>query len=331
MRERHCSVGLTCTILKKLVQAKKKMQQVMENAITGLEAEAQDAQTGEAAAVDAAGGQRRSDRIRTPVDRPTENLCEWRKQQGVLQVPGAKDLPDQGCFCAATCPGHGGACTNQVPEIKTEDNVFLIDSFTPNFGKFLVAAQDIPAGTILTLFEGVLVKLSDHEAAYNKYSEIHDEQQHTLPGEQKFEYAAQTGSTSMRDSQAWVIPPQDIPLLQQKIIDKRLQNTVLHNLVKNHQTSKHGLAHYAQHTCCDKHVNAYLFPICIMDSALPGKKRSRNGDEEVMDVQALAIRAQKDIRQEEDIWVHYVGSGKKGNLWFDCRCCKCQNEGDCGL
>jgi hypothetical protein len=50
-----------------------------------------------------------------------------------------------------------------------------------------------------------------------------------------------------------------------------------------------------------------------------------------MDVQALAIRAQKDIRQEEDIWVHYVGSGKKGNLWFDCRCCKCQKEGDCGL
>jgi hypothetical protein len=49
-----------------------------------------------------------------------------------------------------------------------------------------------------------------------------------------------------------------------------------------------------------------------------------------MDFQALPIRAQKKIKKGEEIMVHYVGAGKKGDLCFDCRCCKCLQTEGCG-
>jgi hypothetical protein len=172
-----------------------------------------------------------------------------------------------------------------------------------------------------------VVKKLAHTDAYKLFSLLHTVQQQTAKGEKKFEYSAQTGSNEMPDSQAWVIPPEDIPLLQEGITYWKETRSKLNTLVKQHKTRPQDLGQFAQHTCCAKHVNAYFFPICIMHRQQQGGKRRQ--DEESMDVQALAIRAQKAIQKGDEILVHYVGAGKMGDLWFDCRCCKCMKEEGC--
>jgi hypothetical protein len=121
-----------------------------------------------------------------------------------------------------------------------------------------------------------------------------------------------------------------MPLLQANIEIWSQQNTHLHNLVKHRETWQQGLGQFAQHTCCPKHVNAYFFPVCIMREApRPPRGRKRPHDEEVMHIQALAIRAQKPISKGDEILVHYVGAGKSGNYVFVCRCCQCLGGGVC--
>jgi hypothetical protein len=106
-----------------------------------------------------------------------------------------------------------------------------------------------------------------------------------------------------------------MPLLKQRIDVWEQQNSHLDNLIKNQHTWQKGLGQFAQHTCCEQHVNAYLFPIYIMREA------PEPANVEIMHIQALAIRAHKHIRKGEEVQVQYVSH--KRDLWFDCRCCKC--------
>lgn len=327
--------------------------QLLQDTLRDLRTEAQDAQTAETAAVDmhaaddadapdadgaapdaqgegaggSAAGPRKSQRISQASSTSTSahDMCELRKQLGV--VSGAPEVPLQGCFCAEGCAGHTGPCTNQVPPIKTHENVELNDlDFGSNYGNSLVAKRDIEAGEILTTFQGVVLQQHKHPLAYATFSHIHKLQQQKAKGEKRFEYSAKTGSDANQDSQAWVIPPEDMPLLKHLVTVYRQESSQLKNLLKKHETLQQGegLGQFAQHTCCPKHVNAYLFPVCIMDEApRPSRGAKRLHYDEIIDVQALAIRAQKAIKEGDEILIHYVGAGQKGELWFDCLCCEC--------
>jgi hypothetical protein len=255
-------------------------------------------------------------------------MCEFRKELCIVSVAGAADMPEQGCFCSEDCTGHTGVCTNQVPVINTEDNVQVLQSSSA-YGQYLAATRDIAAGEILTVFGGVVVKKLEHAKSYALFSDLHKVQQRTEKSDRKVEYSAQTGSYGMKDSQAWVIPPQDMPLLQQSISAWGQASSQLNTLVKQQETWQQGLGQFAQHTCCAKHVNAYFFPICVMRK--PSRGRKRLHDEESMDLQALAIRAQKAISKGDEILVHYVGAGKSGDFVFDCACCKCLKKEGCAV
>jgi len=334
---------------KKCAQAQKKMVQFLRDSIRDIRAKAaaddmSDAGGGAAALdVDAAaqdvrsdtegdgagvgvGGARRSQRILTrnengcSVHTSGATLCEIRRAEGVVYVPAA--LPVQGAFCSAECVGETGKCCNQVPHIETDDNVEVSQAVS-ECGNYLTAKRDIAAGEIFTVFGGGLLKQLEYPEAFKTYSDMHTVQQQTEKGERKFEYSAQTGNYGMPDSQAWVIPPEDMPLLQQNIQRFSQQNTHLHILAKHSETWQQGLGQFAQHTCCKKHVNAYFFPICTMGTAPRVKGNKRLQEAEIMDVQALGIRAQRDIKKGAEILVHYVGSGKTGDYVFDCRCCQC--------
>lgn len=248
----------------------------------------------------------------------TATLCEIRKAEGVVYVPAA--VPVQGGFCSAKCAGEGGKCGNQVPAIATDDNV-EVSAAISDCGKFLTAKRDIAAGEIFTVFGGAVLKKRTHAKSYSIFSDMKTLQQLTGKSQPKFEYSAHTGR---KDSEAWVIPPEDMPLLRENIQCWSQQNTHLHNLVKHSETWQQGLGQFAQHTCCENHVNSYLFPICIMRAEPRRQRGSKRAQEaEVMDFQALGLRALKDIGNGEEILVHYMEHGKLGDLWFDCRCCQC--------
>ena len=309
----------------------------LEDAIRDFDAEAPDAQACEPAAGECAGGSaagpRQSQRILAAAKKGcdstvAEDLCEVRRQTGLLvEAPG---LPQQGCFCVKGCAGHAGACTNQVPRIETRHNVKVSEG-TPGCGRCLKAVRDIKAGEIITVFAGVIIKCVEHAEAYEHFRQVHKVQQQTAAGEKKFEYSAQTGSKEMRGSQAWVVPPQDVLLLKECIEKWELQGSELDVLVEQKTRREgQGLGQFSQHTCCEVHVNSYFFPISVMRKApraARGKKRGLDDDEEeeIMDVQALGIRAQKDIKEDEEVLVHYVGAGQagRGDYVFKCLCCKC--------
>jgi hypothetical protein len=63
-----------------------------------------------------------------------------------------------------------------------------------------------------------------------------------------------------------------------------------------------------------------MIPGFIVEKALRGAKRLHY--DEIIDVQA-PICVQKAIKKGDEILVHHVGAGKKGDLWFDCICCQC--------
>jgi len=333
-----CVARLTCTIHKKSLQATHTAVQLLQNAINDLMAgqpAAPDLQ-GEAAGAGAgaaAAGARKSMRISNAGQAASsaytfeDNLCEARRKEGELAVSGAPDMPVQGCFCPRGCPGQAGVCTNQVPPIKTEDNVEVTEGHA-DYGRLLTAKRDIAPGEILTVFGGIVLKKLTHAKDYELFSQLHTVQQRTAKRDKQFEYSAQTGSNDMPGSQAWVIPPEDIPLLQEGITYWQASRSKLNSLVKRQETWQQGLGQFTQHTCCAKHVNAYFFPICTMRKPARGGKRRH--DEEVMDIQALAIRAQRAIKKGDEILAHYVGAGKSGTLGnFDCRCCKCFGGGVC--
>ena len=285
-----------------------------------------------------AGSKRKSSRIAASLKHglscSVQDYCDERRLSGLLSLPSsAKDVPWQGCFCPEDCEGSSGTgCTNVVPNIDSEYWVEISTGKGECYGKYLTAKRCIERGELLTIFGGVTVKAQTHANAFDFFSQLHKAQQEK-DGEQKFEYSARTGSTALADSQAWLIPPPDVALLQQLMTDGSFANTELTKLVRE-QTVAQGLGQYAQHTCCPKHVNAYLFPIYIQrevqsQKRLKGSKRCQ--DDIFMDLQAFAIRAQKDIEKGDEILVHYVGAGRSGDFHkiFKCACCRC--AGGCAV
>lgn len=246
-----------------------------------------------------------------------EDQCEYRRHFGRLSMPNSvSDLGDQGCFCPKGCTGSsGGECVNQVPVIITAECVEVTGS-EGGYGRYLKAIKPIHEGELITIFGGATVKRYTHRDAYDQMTTLHEK------GGVKFQYSVQVGSASMQDSQGWVIPPQDLSLL--KDIMKRPSQ--LNNLVTG-QPQAEGLGHYVQHTCCPKCVNAYIFPVYILREAMQQCARSkRRKHDEYMDLQCVAIRAQKFIKQGDEILMHYVGSGRPGGFdnVFKCVCCKCR-------
>ena len=280
-----------------------------------------------------AGGKRKSSRMSAGVKQvlwgcgEEEDMCEITRQTGGLSLPTGVDVPFQGCFCAEGCRGQWGeGCSNALPVIDSEACVEVKTGEGGGYGRFLTAKKHIAAGEIFTIFGGVTVKRHTHALAFDMLTRLYTAQQ-AQEGGRKFEYSAQPGSAQMQDSQAWLIPPQDVPLLQDLLTGSRYSNSELKKLVRE-QTEAQGLGQYAQHTCCPKHVNAYLFPMYILREGHTHKRvkgSKRYSDDVFMDLQAFALRAQKDIQIGKEILVHYVGIGRAGDFHkiFKCACCRC--------
>ena len=250
-------------------------------------------------------------------------MCEYRRHFGRLSTPsGVTAVGEQGCFCSDECTGSSGRrCVNQVP-VMTTDECVEVTGDEGGYGKYLKAIRPLQQGELITIFGGVTVKWCTHPDAYDQMTRLHKQcNEQDDKGGVKFEYSVQVGSAGLKDSQAWVIPPQDLSLLQH-IIKRPSQ---LKNLV-THQPQAQGLGHYVQHTCCPKCVNAYIFPVYIhREQGQQGAGSKRSKHDEYMDLQFVAIRAQTDIEQGEEILMHYVGLGRAGGFdnVFKCVCCKC--------
>ena len=290
-----------------------------------------------AAAGGAAGGdasrKRKSERISNSVQQRSpsvvleEDVCERIRQSGGLSLPSSvKGVRFQGSFCWEGCMGKGGGCTNAVPDIDSEEWVQVSNAKGGQYGKYLTAKKRIPQGEMFTIFGGVIVRAHTDLLAYTMFTKIRQEQNAKAEGEPKFQYSTQPGCLQMPDSMAWLIPRQDIALLEVLLQCSKYSSSNLKKLLRE-QTQAQGLGQYVQHTCCSKHVNAYIFPMYIQRE---GEEQQRAGggkmpeDEMFMDLQAVAIRAQKDIEEGEEILMHYVGLGRAGEFGiFDCCCCKC--------
>ena len=295
--------------------------------------EAQDAEAPDeagAAAGEAAGGsagsKRKSERISSSGKQDlsgcagVEDWCEIRKQSGGLSVPSSvQGICYQGSFCWEGCTGQwGGGGTNAVPDIDSAQWVQVSTAMGGCYGKYLTATKRIAIGTMFTIFGGVTVKRHTHLLAYEMFTKLHA-QQSKAEGEPKFQYSTQTGTKLMKDSLAWLIPPQDLALLQALMTGSRFSNTQLKTLVQE-QTEAQGLGQYAQHTCCPVHVNAHLFPMFMLGADV--------GDEELWELRGVALRAERLIKKGEEILIHYVGSGRSFNFSevFKCTCCVCMGR-----
>jgi len=194
------------------------------------------------------------------------------------------------------------------------------------YGRYLKAIKPIHEGEFITIFGGVTVKRYTDRGAYDQMTKLHKQcNEQDEKGGVKFQYSVKVGSAALEDSQGWIIPPEDLSLL--KDIMKGVKGTSqLNNLVRD-QPPAQGLGHYVQHTCCRKCVNAYIFPVYIhreLGQQCVGSKRNKHDD--YMDLQFVAIRAQKHIQPGEEILMHYVGSGRPGGFdnVFECVCCQCR-------
>ena len=324
-------------------QAREMFEKWMNRVIADIVGGAQDAHISEPAAADdadavaagaggSAGGKRKSDRIASSGKQNlSEELdcCEIRKHSGGLSLPsGVEGVLSQGCFCWEGCKGSlGEGCSNAVPDVDSAQWVEVSAAKGECYGKYLTARQRIARGTVFTIFGGVTVKRHTHFLAYDMFEKLHAAQNGKAGGEPKFQYSTRTGTKLMQDSLAWLIPSQDLALLKALMTGSRFSNTQLKTLVQE-QTEAQGLGQYAQHTCCPEHVNAYIFPMYIEreEGQQPwgGRKRRKGKDDSFMDLQAVGIRAQKDIEAGDEILIKYVGLGRAGEFGiFDCACCQC--------
>jgi hypothetical protein len=177
--------------------------------------------------------------------------------------------------------------------------------------RYLTAKTFIPAGALMTAMGGVTVQEKTQPKAYASFTSLHT-QQHDKDGADKFQYSVHVGSNSLDN--AWLVPREDIellrPLLKQK--DSHLRKVTGDDMVSS------GLGQYAQHTCCQDHVNAHLFPISILQENEEKQTRNKRGNQykdcEWMELKTVAIRADRDIERDEEIFIHYVGSGKSGHF-----------------
>ena len=214
---------------------------------------------------------------------------------------------------------------NQVPVITTDECVMVREE-EGGYGKYLVATKPIQQGKLITIFGGVTVKQHTHPDAYVLMTKLHKDQQDKQGG-RKFEYSVQVGSAALRDSQCWVVPPQDLSLLKDVLKDIDGGGTSQLNTLVKRQPQAQGLGQYVQHTCCPKCVNAYIFPVHVhREGGQQRAGRKRRKEDEYMDLQCVAIRAQKNINEGEEIVMHYVGLGRAGGFdnIFECACCQCK-------
>lgn len=244
---------------------------------------------------------------------------------GLIAIPRrVRELSDQGCFCSTNCTGGELGCTNQEPTFASEQWAYLTTGRGLHPYKYLRAKKDIPAGTFITTFLGIIVQQCTHKEAFGSFARIHA-QQHMTEGADKFQYSVLVGSERLPGSLAWFIPQNDLCLLR-RLLGPRDQELLA--LTKARLVGR-GLGQYAQHTCCLSHVNTHLFPICILREGQNGHQgRKEWEDDEWMQVRGVALRAERLIREGEEILVHYVGAGRSGNFQkvFKCSCCLCSGR-----
>ncbi len=97
-----------------------------------------------------------------------------------------------------------------------------------------------------------------------------------------------------------------------------------------HQESRAsiGLGQYAQHTCCATHANAHLNPFTISREETGGGGVGQGKDEDWFQLVGVALRADRAIREGEEILIQYVGVGRSGHFRkvFECMCCRCSGR-----
>ncbi len=93
-----------------------------------------------------------------------------------------------------------------------------------------------------------------------------------------------------------------------------------------------GLGQYAQHSCCFDHVNAHIFPMFTLREEAGSTELRQGEDGEWMQLQEVALRANRLIKEGEEILIQYVGSGRSGHFRkvFDCTCCWCSGRSNTG-
>ena len=258
-----------------------------------------------------------------------QDVCERRRSIGVIFSPRRiQVLSTQGCYCPETCTGvDKKGCNNAVPDFNSEYCVKVNTGrgLDPEV-KYLTAKVFLPAGALVTAMGGVTVQSQTQPRAFSSFTRLH-KQQHEQ-GAQKFQYSVQVGSKGLKGSTAWLIPPNDFPLLHSLLGHK---DKTLRALTADDRVAP-GLGQYAQHTCCEKHVNAHLFPIFVLHESEEhegnGSRKKKQSHDEWMELKTVAIRVDRDIKAGEEILIKYVGSGKSGDFRkvFDCSCCKCKGK-----
>jgi hypothetical protein len=283
----------------------------------------------------ASSGLRRSSRAKsswTPFRK--EDCCARRRALGELsRSSGLQELPTQGCYCPEECTGFdNGGCGNRVPVFSTENWVHMTKGrgLDPS-PQSLRAKRDIPAGTLMTLFGGVVLQAWTQKEEYEAFTKLHV-YQHDTVGEEKFQYSVLVGSEQderegHHPSLAWLVPVNDFALLH-RILSKKSRTNKSDRKLKTltvESRASIGLGQYAQHTCCSTHSNSHLFPVFVSreEETADGIRDGREGD--WMQLQGVALRADRLIRQGEAISFGYVGSGRSGHFEkvFACACCWC--------
>ena len=258
---------------------------------------------------------------------------------------GLHAMSTQGCFCPDTCTGmHNQGCTNVRPAVRVHhwvEVITLLDRDNGTDSRYLAATRDIPAGTLFTVMGGVTVQQLTHKTAYDSYTALH-KQQHDDDLAPKFQYSVQAGSEAINGSLSWFIPTDEFGLLHTVIESSAAERLSLFPeataLVSSYIANLHaelkaltaedkaceGIGQYVQHTHCNTHRNAHLFPIFILrEDAEGGQMLTQDG--EWWELKGVALRSEKLILKGDEILINYVEKGRTGNFSkvFDCTCCKC--------
>ena len=234
---------------------------------------------------------RRSTRPKKPQTTPIDQ-CSWRQSQ------------EQGSFCPRSCQGHQNApCANQLPtwETKTWVHLHHTSGLVSN-SRPLKTAHPIPKGTLFTQFGGHALQKQTHPRAYNAFLALR-QKINTEPDHERLQYIVEA-------EEAYWIPPNDQPL-----ISRSSPSTQLQTLLTSTPPTV-GLGQYANHSCCEKCINAEITPMVIL------KEDDKTG--EWRDLQGVALRAKRDIQTDEEIFISYgeIDTWKKV---FTCACCKCSD------
>jgi len=284
---------------------------------------------------DAPSGLRRSSRVKSSwIPFPKEDCCERRRALGELsRSAGLQKLPTQGCYCPEECTGvDSGGCGNRVPVFTTESWVHMTRGrgLDPS-PQSLRAKRDIPAGTLMTRFGGVILQSWTQKEEYEAFTKMHA-YQHDTVGEEKFQYSVLVGSErdereGHHPSLAWMVPVNDFSLLH-RLLGKKPRTNKSDRKLKTltvESRASIGLGQYAQHTCCRTHSNSHLFPIFVSREEEAGDRLREGREGDWMELQGVALRSDRLIRQGEAISFGYVGSGRSGHFGkvFDCMCCWC--------